>query len=518
MDQVRRTFSRAAGPIATIGAAGGFIGDVLQPLGDIAPWVMAISFMIALLSGVGWLVLRLQSGRQAWESVLPVIFALAAPTCLIFALWTMIFAAGPERGYLADNVEPIAQLQARLLGIEEDVAEIRETTTQTQRDVEAIATAQVQGFEALQASFAQLQSGNAIIESPTTPQEWYSNARLYELKGNTAKAIEAYEGYMPFGLEFVDPFMNYADLLKASEGIDRTQQRFDDLLAEQPENPALALVAASLTDSNEQQLARAQALADREPHFGPVFNLLGQLYDRLLRQGSTRDLLEKQAAAYGQLFELEASQGFSRYFIDKGQAAALLDSARIALESQQVMRDVTEQPTVITNRGPEGIMFIVAPSEANIKELRFGIDEPTPTHKTGTTVLGSANATIGPLDIPVGEHVLTFQYLDQNDVESPIWEEPFTIDPIMIEFSQSPTDFSTGVTSATFVLFPVDLPEGSIVTFAYSVDDQSLGGSVVGAPFTSFVMEGLSAGDHILYIQIVEGASSDIVAFPFTIE
>jgi hypothetical protein len=95
----------------------------------------------------GFLSLRRKQGALAWDSPVAGGLLIAAASTLIFGGWSIIFAAGPEKGYLAENVAPIAEMQAQLLNLQEDVTLIKETTGDTATQVAAIATAQAEGSE-----------------------------------------------------------------------------------------------------------------------------------------------------------------------------------------------------------------------------------------------------------------------------------------------------------------------------------------------------------------------------------
>ena len=251
---LRQTMGKAVTPLGIVGAVGGFVSDVLAPLGSLAPWVSALSFVVFLGAIVAFFRLRKSPDIEPSETIMPAVMVLAAGATIIFAVWGSLFASGPENGYLADNVEGIAQLQVSILGLEEDIAEIQETTEETAEQVEIvatvvsetqetteeiqevvedtaeqvegvataqvetqetteevqevvedtavqveiIATTQAEGFADIQEAFANLLANQTVVENPDTPQEWYSNARLFQLRGDTANAIAAYEWYSCF--------------------------------------------------------------------------------------------------------------------------------------------------------------------------------------------------------------------------------------------------------------------------------------------------------------------------------
>jgi hypothetical protein len=434
-----------------------------------------------------------------------------------------VFAAGPDNGYLAGNIAPVATVQAQLLNLQEDVTEIKQTTGETATQVVAAATAQAQGFADIQAAFAALQAGQGtLIENPTTPQEWYSNARLYQLRGDTANAITSYEGYFAFDLEYVDPFLEYTALLKATEGIARTRQIIGDRLAARPDSLTLELVLARLLDTPAERLVRLEALAARASQYGPVFYELGEEYTRAIGATPTSDLLQKQSDAYNALFSLEEEQLYTRYFIDKSLAESNLEGARRTLASfasaQSAFADLEVQITQYYN----GTQFVMIFAEiSTVKQILFSIDDPQPKTDVGKNAAGFVNSLITPILLPVGEHTFYMQYVDANDVTSEVYSQAFRVDPIAVIFQQLPPDFSTNTIPGTFTvgILGADLAQPTRYIFRYSLDDESLGETLEAFGMGTISVTDLEPGDHILYIQATaeDGTQTEVVEFEFAV-
>ena len=534
---LQKAFLRAAQPIAIIGAVGGFIGDIIQPLGDFALWIAALSLLVAVASFVWIIQLRRRAGEEVWDTIAAGIFVVAVGSFVIFSVWTIIFAVGPERGYLATNIEPIGQLQAQVLGLQQDVTEIKKTTGDTATrvaeqatpivaaatTVAVAATAQAQGFADIQKKFAELQAGEGtLIANPQTPQEWYSNARLYQLRGDTANAIKAYEGYFQFNLDFVDPYYEYSDLLKASEGIVRAREKMDTYYNANKNSATLDLVAARLLDDAAARLARYTGIAARAPQFGPVFHELGLEYDRALGASSTADLLKKQSDAYTTLLNLEKdAQAYTRYFIDKSLAEKNLTAAQQRLDAQAAGRKATGNLTIYVYQYNDGMQFIVALSEAGIKKLLFEIDNPKPTRDTGINAAGFPNPTIGKIPLPVGKHTLYVQYIDANDVPSQVFEKEFEVRQVYATWNQQPLDFSTNLYPGTFAIGVTGATFEQFFKYKWSIDSDTLDNELLGAAMGGIQVKGLKAGDHILYLQAIaqDGSKTyDVEKIPFTVK
>lgn len=544
-DSLRKAIARAAGPIGIIGAVGGFIGDIIQPLGNFAPYVAAFSVAGAVLAFV-WLVYeRRRKGHEFYDTLAAGLFVLFVGSAIIFAIWSLIFAAGPHNGYLASNIEPVADIQARVLGIERNVGEIKQTTELTATRVaessqvqvqqatrvaegltvqQAAATAQAQGFAGLQAQFASLQAGQALVQNPTTPQEWYSNARVYQLRGDTANAIQAYEGYLQFNLDYVDPYLEYTDLLKATEGIARTRERIDARYNARRDSTALDLVSARLLDSAADRLARYTALAARAPRFGPVFYELGLEYDRAVGVSPTADLLKKQGEAYSTLLKLEKeAQGYTGFFIDKALAEKNLAEATRRYEAFENARATIGKVDVQIYQYNDGVQILFILSESNAQKLLFSIDDPTPTHDTGKITVGDktlVNQNITRVPLPVGEHTIYVQYIDANGTPSPVFSKTFRVNAVAVNVNQQPPDFSTNKIPVILGVAVVGAKIEDLFTYNYSIDSKALDQSQFGAGMAAITVPGLTPGDHVLYIQAVgaDGKPTDLVEFPFTLK
>ena len=523
-----KAMARAAGPIGVVGAVGGFLSDVMLPLANFAPFVFILSG-IATIFAYAWLfyIFRQRGQAKALDSWAMGTLVAAFSSAMIFGLWTVILSVGPERGYLASTVDPIADIQARLLGIEESVEQIEQTTEQTATQVAQSATAQAEGFASLEQALANIQSGQqVIIEGPSTPQDWYNNARIYQLRGDTANAITAYEGFIESSpeLEFVDPFEDYADLLTATQGIARTREVFQDLGNRFPTNRTIQVILASLLDGTDARVARLTEITSFNPQFGPAYFYLGQELDRKLREEITNDLLQRQQTAYQTLLSLEQSQQFSVFYVDKVRAQEKLDAAQLNYEAYSQASNAYGNVDVQVTVYSEGALFIIILPEVTGEALYYSIDDPNPTIDMGTLdVAGTTylNTTVGPLNVPIGDHIFYFKYVDKNGVESQVYEKPFTVPEVLVIFTANPPDFSTGKRTASFVFQMIYEEDYSKqYTFNFSLDNPSLDQTLTGIAITTWELDDIAPGDHILYIQAVrpDGTTTDVIEFPFTVQ
>lgn len=519
---LRKLAEQLAGPLGLIGTIGGFVGDVLAPLGSFAPWVAGFSFAVFLLSLVSYVPLRKKGGAELGESYVPMIMVLSAGSAVIFTFWAVVFSMGPERGYLAENVDPIAQIQAQLLGLDEKITEIQETTEETAENVEVIATAQAEGFADIQAAFASLQATQVLVENPTTPQEWYSNARIYHLKGDTANAVKAYEGYFAAGLEYVDPVTEYVALLTSTEGIARARQKVSDLLNQHPDNKVFDMVMATMLDIPEDRITRLENLATRAPEFAPVFEALGREYNRQVIGLYTLEAVEKQQNVLKKVQELEAQQLYSRYFIDKIKAQENLQWVESTLANYLVLEG--QQVTLNPYFGPDGLNIAVIIPEAYPQDMFYSLDDPnpsTPAAKFDFNGQQMVNTTIGPIPYTKGEHTVYVKYVNRTGSESEVFSYTYNVNDIMVSVAQLPRDFSTNAIPVNLMLFVVEGNSEDYYTFNYSIDNPSLDQKVEGfAELALITLPNVELGEHTLYVQGIapDGSETELVEFVFTIQ
>jgi hypothetical protein len=515
-ERLRQALARIAALLVLIGLGGGFIGDVVAPVANIAPWVTAAS--VIALGGV--IVFSQDTHRRnGMEAQMPTLTILAAGSALIFTLWSLIFAAGPERGYLASKYRSIAGLQAALLGPQVDVASMQSNVAETTQEADGLATVQAQDFAELQAAYVALQAGQNVIANPVHPHEWHHNAQVYQLRGDTANALDAYEGYTRTNLEYIDPYLGYLDLLRAAEGAARARQVIGELRSQRRESAALELLSAMLLDNTEERLNRLTALAERAPDYGPVYFQLVQVYIARARQHLTQSQVSPMQEALATLKRLEAAQNYSRFYIDKAQALENLAEAENLANSfaDPISRLKLE---FAPSFSAAGVYIAVALPDFDVQELRYNIDDPQPISSTGAISNSAAvNTSIGPLPLQKGSHTLYIQYTDGAGEESPVYSYQYTVEDIVVNVAQQPFDAKANGIPVRFTLAVVDGQPDALYTYRYSLDSDTLDQSQQGLGSGTIVqIVPLTTGEHTIYIQAaLEGAATSTVQHRFTV-
>lgn len=152
LTEVFKKWGKIAVPCASVG---GFICDVLTPLGNVLVWVLIISLITAAVTGIVWFLIK---GRQFKEALADgqidareieklkkknpwsVTFAFSTFTSIIVTLFIGLQnATGSDlKGVVASQVPAVADFQSRLLGLETKVSNIDRRTIDMQASLQKI--------------------------------------------------------------------------------------------------------------------------------------------------------------------------------------------------------------------------------------------------------------------------------------------------------------------------------------------------------------------------------------------
>lgn len=208
--------------------------------------------------------------------------------------------------------------------------------------------------------FAQLASRSLIVDTPTQPHEFYSNARLKEIRGDYPGARQDYLKYFAFGLPQVDPHLRFQSVLRVQEGRAGALEIYRSL--SQGRNDPTTLFAEILLEEREERLRRLGAFLDAYPDFSPALYALSQDYSqtRLGQQSATdktreRDLLGRFMAA------VEDGR-FLRYYLDQQMAAEQVEDAKTRLAALSFINPAALANPVRLNamRSNQGWMLTLA--------------------------------------------------------------------------------------------------------------------------------------------------------------
>lgn len=228
----------------------------------------------------------------------------------------------------------------------------------------ALAKARLEDAEAgsgrVEQLFAQLASRSLIVDTPTQPHEFYSNARLKEIRGDYPGARQDYLKYFAFGLPQVDPHLRFQSVLRVQEGRAGALEIYRSL--SQGRNDPTTLFAEILLEEREERVRRLGAFLDAYPDFSPALYALSQDYSqtRLGQQSATdktreRDLLDRFMAA------VEDGR-FLRYYLDQQMAAEQVEDAKTRLAALSFINPAALANPVRLNamRSNQGWMLTLA--------------------------------------------------------------------------------------------------------------------------------------------------------------
>jgi len=178
--------------LAPVGTLGGFIGDVLTPLGPVTEWLFYLSIFITLAFGLVYL----KNKSEFSKKILPTSFLLV----LTFGIFSVI-NNDTENGILGDNSEMIAGIQKSLFNIEESLEKIDQKLDVRFDKIEELIT-----------------SSNPI-ENPKNANDFILNAYLYKNSGNLVKSEKSFHEFIKItGMEKFDLFLDYFEVLKTNYG------------------------------------------------------------------------------------------------------------------------------------------------------------------------------------------------------------------------------------------------------------------------------------------------------------
>jgi len=199
------------------------------------------------------------------------------------------------------------------------------------------------------ATFAQLSQRGGLIEDPQSAPGLYYKALLFEAKGETSGAHRAYYALARMGLEYVDPHLRYAALVRTHEGRIVTRQVYAELHEDAPSR-ATALLYALQCDGAERR-DRIQAIVDEHPDFAPAYYFLAEEHSEDTI-GNRQSLKDKQIelAALTEFLKADRDGKLARFFLDQ---AVLSDWLKRARERQTKLASLLSSASALPDAGSE---------------------------------------------------------------------------------------------------------------------------------------------------------------------
>ncbi|MEO1207275.1 MAG: hypothetical protein AAFV45_13200 [Pseudomonadota bacterium] len=216
-----------------------------------------------------------------------------------------------------------------------------------------------------------LEKLGGLIAEPETVTDFYNNARVFERRGDPLSARRMYERAATKGTSAIDLHQAYVALLKSQEGLLGAREIYADLGDAQPENKAVALMAAVLASTSQRE-TKLRALAEPAEGYGPAWYEIAQLYsvDRLGDQALSDK--QKEKAALEAFVKADEAGDIYRHFLDKRRADALRDTVVARLAPYQNRAVDISPVTLSASPSNSGWMVTINLAEP-AKDIRYAI-------------------------------------------------------------------------------------------------------------------------------------------------
>ncbi len=303
---------------AVLSSVGGFVGDVLQPLGPVLLYtsVLSATAAVALTAFKS----RVSARAHVAAGFLWIWFACSG--AFVTGQWAL---GATSNGLAADVIPGVSQFQDRLGLVQQRMDEVYAQTTEINEKTARIESSVSEINEGIR-DLGQL---GGIIADPQTPEQWYSNAKFYELKGDFGNARRSYLRCLQNMPEKIDAHLTFVQFLKAQEGRVGAREVYLPIARRSP-GVGSSVALAVLLPPDDQATALEQIIVD-EAIPAPVLFLIAERYsaDRL----GTQSLVDKgRELKWLDLFvaAVEDAQ-YLRYFSDQALAAQWSESAKTRL-------------------------------------------------------------------------------------------------------------------------------------------------------------------------------------------
>lgn len=520
---------RYASIFGPVGAVGGFISDVLQPLVPLGKWVFMVSLVLTAL-----LLFAVFFWRTFRAQLMPPLVLCAAFLIFSGALMTFHSRETEEKGVLATHFSALEKLQSTLGVMQKDMSDIKASSQKTaesaariehsaektQQATHSIAqsTEKIAGtLEAMQQSFGNLSKSGGVIENATRPEEHYHNARLYEQRGDYINARRSYNAYFAFKLELLDPHLRYLTFLNVQEGRAGAREVYSGIY-EADKRPLIEFLRI-LTFEAPQRTEMLKAFVATHGDFAPAYYELSREYS-VARKG-TQSLGDKRAELEAlETFKKLAGEGkFLKYFVDKEFAAKWMEDTDTRLNALALLKQAAggKPVTLISSRSNSGWIITLQLGEM-AREIFYRLEGDDEFKSTGLSE--TVNPATGfkmpnlyfPLKASVKRMKIEVKYTDiGNEARGP-YELTFDPDAALYEGQKA----ALGMTRTSWVSFR-DFDGKTLVYFthllsyrcalkevAYGVDTDAAE-KIFALPACD-PKDPYSVGDGLVYIAVPNGS------------
>ncbi len=261
-------------------------------------------------------------------------------------------------------------------------------------------------------SFDRLSSDGGIIAKPSSPEQFYHNAQLYQLRGDYGNARQAYIDYFRHDTPFLDPHLRFQQFLKVQEGVAGARETYRDVTADS--DGVVAKFASILLWDHEKRLSILELFLQAHPDFGPAHYLLSREFSpsRLGEQSLEDKRRERRLLESFQ--ELDGEGKVVRWFLDKSLVAKWREEAAARLAVLAASLPAMEQPVAVTWTGhnagwtgtiqigePATEIFLKLPGKPNFVSTGFSPAIDTATGKPRPQALVQLPRDVGAMSFEI---------------------------------------------------------------------------------------------------------------------
>ena len=193
------------------GTVGGFIGDVLSPLGPVLMYLLYLSIFTLIISLLAMIVTK-DKKKDLFKSI--------TITSVVFSVMFGVFSQlneDNENGFLSENVEFISQFQSNLNLIDEKLDKISD-------QIEVVDEKIDEGFKNLS---EEIKNSNPI-KNPKTPKDFILNAYLYMDGGDLKKSEESFISFFNLKEKFyIDAMYDFVSVMRNNNGYNYVKTYFE---------------------------------------------------------------------------------------------------------------------------------------------------------------------------------------------------------------------------------------------------------------------------------------------------
>lgn len=416
----------------------GAISDICTPLAPFSKYVLIASLALVAILLISYFLLK-----NFRDKILPVLFFAVFSAFISGALFGL--KGNNNNGFLANTIPGIESLQNSLGIISKDVSEIKKTTKAIKEDTgvikehteaikdntKDIKTATQSIDNKMDTMIEKVGKQGGIIAEPSTAEEFYHNARIYEINGDYGNARRAYVRYFNFKEHKLDPHIRFQSFLKIQEGTAGAKEIYTEMFGES-EN-IVDNYAKILLESKENKKIALEEFAKNNADFGPAYYELARSHSKatLGTQGLSDKKAEKE---YIEKFLKAYDEGkVTRYFIDKEELDKWLKYAKereaeFATMNKEVFENAVSMSKDYRSNQSQWQLNLSLTDKA--REIFYRIDGTGEFKSTGFFNDYIDPATGKPMaktwfmlqEAEAPKEYIEFKYLDLNNKESQIFK------------------------------------------------------------------------------------------------